>query len=110
VTKVFKKPATWALALNNPSATTYVFVETLRVNTRENEVVLILDEIDIESSRQLINEAWEPVQRGNFHSFFRKRTGFPWRDILAALLFSSVVKLFIRTQYFLIRCIHSASH
>ena len=54
----------------NPSITNYEFVGTLRVDSQGSEEVLILDDIDIEASRQLVDEKWEPIPAGEFSWLF----------------------------------------
>lgn len=69
--KPFEPPEnTRTLALDSVPATTYEFVGILSVDTREDEVVLVLDQIDIESSRQLMDEQWEPIPTGEFPTLF----------------------------------------
>ncbi|MDJ0752095.1 MAG: hypothetical protein QNJ45_01140 [Ardenticatenaceae bacterium] len=49
---------------------TYEFVGTLIVDSGGGNRVLILDEIDVEASRQLKDGVWEPLPAGEFTSIF----------------------------------------
>ena len=67
----FKPPAdTRTLALESASPRIYELVGTLRINSQEGEVVLILDDIDMETSGWLVDEKWEPLPTGEFTQIF----------------------------------------
>jgi hypothetical protein len=52
------------------AAEVFEFVGTLRTGDQQGDAELVLENIDVKVSRQLLDEEWVPIQTGNFSYFF----------------------------------------
>jgi hypothetical protein len=68
VCRPFAPSDTWGRV--NPDAEVFEFVGVLRVDTREGQRVLILEEIDLQASRRMAEDEWGPIPTGSFSYVF----------------------------------------